>query len=173
MNRHQKILQAMIETARAKTAQGADLRDVVEATRQTRDDAVAALRQGITLRDEQETEHDKEDDSMTDVSLSTVTIGAKTVLLDESDYDEFVRGYDDGYETCHRHRRDNTTICASTLLFYVRNGWNDAVSVMYNTGFLVGWLAAFLEQEEGQLARCVDINSPDGGGIGEQDIQSA
>ncbi len=172
MNKRQKILKVMIETARAETAKGTDLRDVREAVRQTRDNAIAAMRQGITLHGEQDTEHDKENDSMTDIPMSTMTIGTKAVLLDESDYDEFVRGYDDGYETCHRHRRDNTTIYASTLLFYVRNGWNDTRSDMYNTKFQVGWLAAFLEQEEGQLARCVDINSPGGGGADKQDIQS-
>jgi hypothetical protein len=103
---------------------------------------------------------------MTESSIITVTIGSKTALVDESDHDEFVRGYDDGYETCHRHRPDNRTVYASTLLFHLRNGWNDTRSDMYNTGFQVGWLAAFLEPEDGQLARCVDV----GVGTGEQNM---
>lgn len=70
--------------------------------------------------------------------------------------EEFARDYDLGYETYHRYHRDEV-IDSALLLFQVRNGWNDACSDMHNTGLLLGWLAAFYEQEDGQLALSVSM----------------
>ena len=50
MKKWQKILQAMMETARAETAKGTDLRDVREAVRQTRDDTIVYYDTASRLR---------------------------------------------------------------------------------------------------------------------------
>jgi hypothetical protein len=99
-------------------------------------------------------------------------IGTKGVLVED---DEFVHGYDDGYTVYHQYYHDEKVLNAYVLLMQLRNGWGDEayVSDMHTTGFLVGWLAAFLEQEEGQLARCVALNgTDDGGDTDERDIES-
>jgi hypothetical protein len=43
---------------------------------------------------------------------------------------------------------------------------------MHHIGGILGWLAAFFEQEEGQLARIIDIHAPNTESD-EQDIESA
>ncbi len=83
-----------------------------------------------------------------------VSIGKRAVLVEDED---FARAYDVGYETYHQYHRDDDVIDSAMLLFHLRNGWNDACSAMWTTGFIMGWLAAFYEQEEGQLALCVSV----------------
>jgi len=83
-----------------------------------------------------------------------ISIGNKSVLVED---EEFARAYDVGYETYHRYHRDEDVIDSAILLFQLRNGWNGDRSDMWTTGYLLGWLAAFYEREEGQLARTVDI----------------
>ncbi len=79
----------------------------------------------------------------------SVSIGKRAVLVED---EEFVRGYDAGYETYRRYHRDDDVIDSAILLFQLRNGWNSECSEMETTGFIMGWLAAFYEQEDGQLA---------------------
>ncbi len=83
-----------------------------------------------------------------------ISIGNKSVLVEDGD---FARAYDGGYETYHRYHRDNDVIDSAILLFQVRNGWNAACSEMETTGFIMGWLAAFYEQEDGQMALSVSV----------------
>jgi len=83
-----------------------------------------------------------------------VSIGNRVVLVED---EEFVLAYDAGYETYHRYHRDDDVIDSAILLFQLRNGWNSECSEMEATGFIMGWLAAFYEQEEGQLALCVSV----------------
>ena len=85
-------------------------------------------------------------------------IGNKTVLVED---DNFARMYDTGYTNYHRYHRDDEVIDSALLLLLLRNGWNGAYSEMETTAYIMGWLAAFLEQEEGQLARTVDVCGPD------------
>jgi len=91
---------------------------------------------------------------MTHVQPLIVSIGKRAVLVEDED---FARAYDAGYETYHRYHRDEEVIDSALLLFQVRNGWNTERSEMETTGFIMGWLAAFYEQEEGQLALCVSV----------------
>jgi len=91
---------------------------------------------------------------MTHVHPHLVSIGKMAVLVEDGD---FARAYDAGYETYHHYHRDDDVIDSAILLFQVRNGWNDTCSEMETTGFIMGWLAAFYEQEEGQLALCVPV----------------
>ena len=87
-----------------------------------------------------------------------ISIGKKMVLVED---EEFERAYDKGYENYHRYHHDDEVIDSALLLFQVRNGWNGEHSEMQITAYIVGWLAAFYEQEEGQLARTVDVCGPD------------
>ena len=43
------------------------------------------------------------------------------------------------------------------LLFLFRNGWGAGQSDMWMTGYIMGWLTAFYEQEDGQLALCISV----------------
>ncbi len=83
-----------------------------------------------------------------------VSIGNKSVLVED---EEFARAYDEGYETYHRYHCDDDVIDSSILFFQLRNGWNGGYSEMWTTGYLMGWLAGFYEQEEGQLALSVSV----------------
>ncbi len=84
-----------------------------------------------------------------------VSIGNKSVLVED---EEFARAYDAGYGTYHRYHRDDDVIDSALLLFQLRNGWNERCSGMWTTGYLMGWLAAFYEQEEGQLSLSVYLS---------------
>ncbi len=84
-----------------------------------------------------------------------VSIGKMSVLVEDEDV---MQAYDAGYETYHRYHHQDEVIDATTLLFQLRNGWNSGCSDMWNTGYIMGWLAGFYEQEEGQLARSIDVN---------------
>lgn len=83
-----------------------------------------------------------------------ISIGNKRVLVEDED---FARSYDKGYETYHRYHHDDEMVDSALLLFQVRNGWNDAHSEMETTAYIMGWLAAFYEQEQGQLAQFVSV----------------
>jgi hypothetical protein len=97
-----------------------------------------------------------EGDIMSEVQQSyTIPIGNKAIAIED---DDFVQGYDAGYDAYRRYHRDDTVIDASLLLSRLRNGWNSECSDMWTTGYLMGWLTAFYEQEEGQLARSIDVN---------------
>jgi len=87
-----------------------------------------------------------------------VSIGNRSVLVED---EEFVYAYDAEYETYHRYHRQGDVIDSAILLFQLRNGWNERCSEMWNTGYIMGWLAAFYEQEDGQLARFVCVNPGD------------
>ncbi len=95
---------------------------------------------------------------MPQVQQHTIRIGNKSVVVED---DHFVQAYDAGYEAYYRYHRDDGVIDASLLLFQLRNGWNGECSDMWTTGYLMGWLTAFYEQEEGQLARSIDVNPGD------------
>ncbi len=164
MNKRQRILKAMAETARAETAQGTDLRDVREAVRQTRDDALSAWRHDVIIGGEQESKdqpHEHDEDTMTDIPFPHVTLGTtKHILLDESEVEEFIRGFDDGYESSYYETpHDNCMLSLSHVLMQVQNSWNHAPSPVLYAGFLVGWLALFFEQEQGEFARTQDVSS--------------
>ncbi len=94
------------------------------------------------------------------------TIGNALLMIDDED---FVSGYHEGYENCHvyhhkeegyenchvYHHKEEEGVDTSTLLFLLKNGWDAGHSDQWNTGYIVGWLAAFYEQEHGQLALLV------------------
>ncbi len=83
-----------------------------------------------------------------------VSIGKMSVLVEDED---LVQAYDAGYEAYNRYHRQDDVIDASLLLFQLRNGWNSECSDMWNTGYLMGWLAGFYEQEQGVLALCMAV----------------
>ncbi len=91
---------------------------------------------------------------MTHLAWQQITIGNAHILVDDED---FVQGYHDGYETCHTYHHHEEMIDTSTFLFLLRNGWDTGRSEQWNTGYILGWLAAFYEQEKGTLALCVDV----------------
>jgi len=95
---------------------------------------------------------------MTHIQQQVICIGTRSVLVEDED---FARAYDVGYETYHRYHRDDNVIDSAILLFQLRNGWNDTCSEMEHTGFIMGWLAGFYEQEEGHLARSIDVTMTD------------
>jgi hypothetical protein len=103
---------------------------------------------------------------MTQQRPSRTVIGDKTVLVDD---DEFVLAYDQGHATYYRYHRDEKVIDAALLAFQIQSGSGPE---MRPIGAILGWLAAFFEQEEGQLARTVDIHTPDTE-RDEQDSESA
>ncbi len=92
---------------------------------------------------------------MAQVEQYRVSIGNKSILVED---EEFAHAYDAGYETYHRYHRDDDVIDSAILLFQLRNGWNGGCSAMWTTGYIMGWLAAFYEQEEGQLAFSVYLS---------------
>lgn len=49
-------------------------------------------------------------------------------------------------------------IGTNTLLFLLKNGWNAGPSDQWTTGYIMGWLVAFYEQEDGQSERSTDVN---------------
>ena len=98
-----------------------------------------------------------------------MSIGSKTVLVDD---EEFVRAYDKGHATYYRYHRDEQVIDVALLAFQVQSAGHDDSSEMHHIGGILGWLAAFFEQEEGQLARIIDIHAPNTESD-EQDIESA
>jgi len=104
--------------------------------------------------------HTKEKSVMAQVQQQPrmISIGNRSVLVED---EEFVQAYDAGYEAYYRYHRQDDVIDSSILLFQLRNGWNERCSDMENTGYIMGWLAAFYEQEEGQLARSVCVNLGD------------
>ncbi len=82
-----------------------------------------------------------------------VMIGTIQLLIDEKD---FLRGYSNGYDTFHRYHSKEECIDTSLLLFLLKNGWNAGHSDLWMTGYIMGWLAAFYEQEAGQFALSTD-----------------
>ena len=76
------------------------------------------------------------------------TIG--TAFLTISDED-FVQGYHEGYTTYQNYHSQEDAVDTATLLFLIKNGWDAGHSDQWNTGYITGWLAAFYEQEQGQL----------------------
>ncbi len=79
-----------------------------------------------------------------------IALGTTLLLIDDED---FLHGYDNGYETFHTYRSKEEAVDTSTLLCLLRNGWNAGHNNdQWNTGYIVGWLAAFYEQENGQFA---------------------
>lgn len=95
---------------------------------------------------------------MTQVQQKLVAIGKRIVVIED---DHFVQAYDAGYGAYYRYHRQDEVIDSSLLLFQLRNGWNGECSEMWTTGYLMGWLAGFYEQGEGQLARSMDVNPGD------------
>lgn len=91
---------------------------------------------------------------MTHVQQQRASIGNRSVVVEDED---FVRAYNAGYETYYLYHRDDEVIDVSLLLFQLRNGWNGERSDMWTTGYIMGWLGAFYEQEDGQLALCVPV----------------
>ncbi len=96
-----------------------------------------------------------------------MSIGGKTVLVDD---DEFVRAYDKGHATYYRYHRDEKVIDVALLAFQVQSG---SGSEMHHIGAILGWLAAFFEQEEGQLACSIEVNGTNDIDTDEQDIEYA
>ena len=94
----------------------------------------------------------------------SMSIGSKTVLVDD---EEFVRAYDKGHATYYRYHRDEQVMDVALLAFQVQSS-----SEMHHIGAILGWLAAFFEQEEGQLARTFEVHAPDTK-TDEQDTDSA
>jgi hypothetical protein len=95
-----------------------------------------------------------------------MSIGDKTVLVDDA---EFVRAYDQGHATYYRYHRDEKVIDVALLAFQVQSG---SGTEMHHIGAILGWLAAFFEQEPGQLARCSDLKRTErerGGSTDDQD----
>ena len=82
-----------------------------------------------------------------------VMIGTIHLLIDDED---FLRSYRNGYETFHTYHSKEESMDISTLLFLLRNGWDAEHSDSWMTGYIMGWLAAFYEQEEGQFALSTD-----------------
>ncbi len=82
-----------------------------------------------------------------------VMIGTMRLLIDDED---FLRGYRHGYETFHTYHSKEESIDTSTLLFLLRNGWGAGHSDVWMTGYIMGWLGAFYEQEEDQFALSTD-----------------
>ena len=85
--------------------------------------------------------------------LQQVMIGTIHLLIDDED---FLRGYTNGYETFHIHHSKVGCIDTCMLLFLLRNGWDAGHSDSWMTGYIMGWLAAFYEPEEGQFALSTD-----------------
>ncbi len=92
--------------------------------------------------------------------LQQVSLGTRQVMVED---EEFVHGFDTGYDTCHtyhHHTHTDEVMSTDTFLFLLRNGWGAGRSDQWTTGYIMGWLAAFYEQEEGQLALSTDVSAP-------------
>lgn len=91
---------------------------------------------------------------MTTIHYPTLmTLGNMSVLVEEVD---FVQGYHRGYENYVQYHRNDEAIEAALFMALVRNGWNETTSAMWQTGYILGWLAAFYGQEEGHLQLSAD-----------------
>jgi hypothetical protein len=91
------------------------------------------------------------------------SLGKRQVLIED---EEFMRGFNIGYDTFHAHHtQDDEMIGTTTLLFLLKNGWNAGMSDQWTTGYIMGWLAAFYEQEDGQLTPCIPAAQRHGAGI--------
>ncbi len=87
---------------------------------------------------------------MTHLPLQQIALGNTLLILDDED---FLHGYTNGYENSHTyHPKGEEGIDTSTLLFLLKNGWDAGHTDQWNTGYIMGWLAAFYEQEAGQFA---------------------
>ena len=87
-----------------------------------------------------------------------IALGAILLLIDDED---FLHGYTNGYETFHvYHPNEERRVDTSTLLFLLKNGWNAGQTDQWNTGYIIGWLAALYEQEDGQFAFSTSISAP-------------
>ena len=73
--------------------------------------------------------------------------GIGTVHLSRDDED-FVSGYQEGYNTYKTYHDNEEGVDTATLLFLIKNGGNAGRSDPWNTGYIVGWLAALYEQED-------------------------
>ncbi len=73
------------------------------------------------------------------------------------DDEEFVSGFESGYDSYHTYHHRDEVIETTTLLFLLKNGWNGGPSDLWNTGYIIGWLAGFYEQEQGTLALCIPV----------------
>ncbi len=83
------------------------------------------------------------------------SLGIRQVLIEN---EEFMRGFDTGYDIYHTHHtQDDEVIGTTTLLFLFKNGWNAGQSDEWTTGYIMGWLAAFYEQEHGMLALSMSV----------------
>ncbi len=83
-----------------------------------------------------------------------VSLGATSILIEDK---EFIGGFENGYDSYHTYHQQGEVIEISTFLFLLKNGWDGERSEMWTTGYIMGWLAAFYEQEEGQLALSVSV----------------
>ncbi len=86
---------------------------------------------------------------MTRMQQQQVTLGNTLLMIDDED---FLRGYNNGYETSHAYHQKEDAVDTSILLFLLKNGWDAGHTDQWNTGYILGWLSAFYEQEDGQLA---------------------
>ncbi len=82
-----------------------------------------------------------------------VVLGTMLLRIDDED---FLCGYTNGYETFHAYHHKEDAVDTSTLLFLLRNGWNAGHTDQWMTGYILRWLAAFYEQEDGQFALSMD-----------------
>lgn len=92
---------------------------------------------------------------MTSIQQQQVAIGKTLLLIDDKD---FLPGYTDGYETFHAYRSKGDGVDSSTLLFLLRNRWDTGHTDQWNTGYIMGWIAAFYEQENGQFTLSTSLN---------------
>ena len=90
-------------------------------------------------------------------SQQQIMLGTMLLLINDAD---FLHGYDNGYETFHTYHPKEEAVDTSTLLFLLKNGWNAGHSDQWVTGYIMGWLAAFYEQEKGQLALSTSVSAP-------------
>ena len=74
----------------------------------------------------------------TEPAEHTLPLGQITLTLNDPD---FRQGYQEGESDYEQWHSDESTVEAATLLSLVRNGWGDTShSVMWQTGYIVGWL---------------------------------
>jgi len=85
-----------------------------------------------------------------------ILLGSIQVHIDDND---FVYGFEEGYDTFHAYHSKEERIDASIFLFLLKNGWGVGHSEMWTTGYILGWLAACYEQERGQLALSSGVSS--------------
>lgn len=83
-----------------------------------------------------------------------VALGAMFLLIED---EEFIGGFEHGYDIYHTHHQHGEVIETGTLFFLLKNGWNADQSEMWTTGYIMGWLAGFYEQEDGQLALYIPV----------------